>query len=115
MQIEEKEYILYHNIENVYNCIFENRKNILEKSDIFIETLKIKEKNKKIVYMLESKKIKIELDFKFYEISSSSTKIIIKAEYKYRNFVSDLFSYLSVNLENILNDYINNIEKKLLV
>ncbi|VWL85814.1 hypothetical protein [Oceanivirga miroungae] len=113
MQVEEKEYELEYNIDDIYNLVFDNRKKIVEKDDIYTETIKENIENKRLYYILESKFIKFELDFTFHKISKNSTKIKVYAAYKYRHFITDLFSYLNVNVEHILDDYIKYIEEKI--
>lgn len=113
MQQEKKEYIINSNVEKVFHFIYENRKKILEKDNMYNETTNLNLVNEKLNYTLESKLIKLNVNIDFKLVSSNVCKLTITAEYKYRNFVSDLFSYLSVNVEKILDRYISYVEKNL--
>lgn len=113
MEYLKTKYVLKYNIKDVYINILKTRKEIVFRNSRLIEVYLKEDKYKKISYFMEDRYKKITVEVFLKAIDNFTTSVEIACEYKRRSVVLDVFSFLTINVKNEIDEYILKLKKEL--
>lgn len=113
MEYLKTKYVLKYNIKDVYINILKTRKEIVFRNSRLIEVYLKEDKYNKISYFMEDRYKKITVEIFLKAIDDFTTSVEIACEYKRRSVVLDVFSFLTINVKNEIDEYILKLKKEL--
>ncbi len=113
MEYLKTKYVLKYNIKDVYINILKTRKEIVFRNSRLIEVYLKEDKYNKISYFMEDRYKKITVEVFLKAIDDFTTSVEIACEYKRRSVVLDVFSFLTINVKNEIDEYILKLKKEL--
>ena len=111
MEYLKTKYVLKYNIKDVYINILKTRKEIVFRNSRLIEVYLKEDKYNKISYFMEDRYKKITVEVFLKAIDDFTTSVEIACEYKRRSVVLDVFSFLTINVKNEIDEYILKLKK----